>query len=103
MGRPIILSSGSRCKEHNKSEGGAKNSAHLYGLGVDISTIGWENLTILKAISLAIDLGFEGIGEGCGRLHLDCKHSHRLHWDYKVVEGKIKTVNFRFIDGGTGL
>ena len=31
FGRPIIISSGTRCARHNAAIGGAKNSAHLIG------------------------------------------------------------------------
>lgn len=35
IGKPIIISSGYRCRALNKSIGGAKNSDHLYGRAVD--------------------------------------------------------------------
>jgi uncharacterized protein YcbK (DUF882 family) len=31
FGRPIIISSGTRCQKHNTEIGGARNSAHLIG------------------------------------------------------------------------
>lgn len=33
---PISISSACRCKSHNKSVGGAENSAHLFGYAADI-------------------------------------------------------------------
>jgi len=33
---PITVASWTRCKEHNKAEGGKRNSYHLYGRAVDI-------------------------------------------------------------------
>lgn len=38
-GKPIIVTSGYRCKELNQAIGGAKNSDHLYGQAADIRTI----------------------------------------------------------------
>jgi len=35
-GKPIIVTSGYRCQEHNKMIGGAINSDHLYGWAADI-------------------------------------------------------------------
>lgn len=35
-GAPIIISSGFRCPALNQAVGGVKNSAHLYGWGVDL-------------------------------------------------------------------
>jgi len=35
-GRPVIVSSGYRCKKLNDKVGGVKNSAHLTGCAADI-------------------------------------------------------------------
>jgi uncharacterized protein YcbK (DUF882 family) len=36
FGHPITVTSGMRCKAHNKVIGGAKNSYHMKGLAVDL-------------------------------------------------------------------
>lgn len=36
VGRPIVISSGLRCPEHNKAVGGEDNSTHLRGEAADI-------------------------------------------------------------------
>lgn len=36
-GKPILCLSGARCEKHNAKEGGAPNSAHLYGLALDLA------------------------------------------------------------------
>ena len=36
FGKPIIVLSGARCAEHNRSVGGAKQSAHLDGRAADL-------------------------------------------------------------------
>ncbi len=95
LGVPCSISSGLRCRKHNAAEGGSKNSAHLYGRAVDILTFTWDKATVLKAIDIAIEEGFQGIGAGNGILHLDTMHAYRIRWDYDV---KGKAVNFRPID-----
>jgi len=38
--KPVIINSGFRCSVHNKNEGGASNSNHLYGRAADIKISG---------------------------------------------------------------
>ena len=38
-GRPIVVTSGFRCKELNKAVGGASNSQHMIGQAADIRTV----------------------------------------------------------------
>ena len=42
-GRPIIVTSGYRCKELNAAVGGARNSQHLKGQAADIVSDGFES------------------------------------------------------------
>lgn len=35
-GKPIYVTSGARCKEYNEMVGGAENSSHVRGIGVDL-------------------------------------------------------------------
>lgn len=37
---PILVTSGSRCKKHNRDVGGAENSKHLYGKAIDFVVSG---------------------------------------------------------------
>jgi len=52
-GRPVVVSSGYRCKALNTAVGGADNSAHMYGLAADINAPGVSpydlGLAIIKA------------------------------------------------------
>jgi uncharacterized protein YcbK (DUF882 family) len=36
LGRPMVLTSGYRCRKHNAAVGGAANSLHCLGLAADI-------------------------------------------------------------------
>ncbi len=38
--KPIIITSGYRCKKHNKHVGGVANSYHLLGMATDIKVVG---------------------------------------------------------------
>ena len=54
-GIPFIITSGFRCKEHNKEIGGKPNSAHLRGLAADIKAIdSYTRGKILQAINKVI-------------------------------------------------
>lgn len=58
-GKPILLSSAYRSKEHNAAIGGAPQSPHIYGKAVDILVYGTDAYRIVQ---LALQLGFTGIG-----------------------------------------
>ena len=44
LGKPVVVSSGYRCKDLNKKVGGVENSQHLKGEAADIKVSGWEEL-----------------------------------------------------------
>ena len=45
-GQPVSISSGCRCKVHNKRVGGVANSSHLAGKAANIYVKGWSNNTL---------------------------------------------------------
>ena len=58
--KAMTISSGCRCIKHNRTVGGATNSAHVTGKAVDILTpTGLDRYLIIKALIAA---GFERIG-----------------------------------------
>lgn len=66
---PIFITSGCRCPEHNKNEGGKANSAHLTGKAVDIVCVdSYQRFMYLVA---ALQVGFERIGIHKTFMHLD--------------------------------
>lgn len=69
FGKPIIVNSGIRCPDHNREEGGVKNSSHLSGKAADIRVE--TDRDRFKLIGLAIEMGVPRIGIGIGYLHLD--------------------------------
>lgn len=42
FGKPVLITSGNRCKKHNKKIGGSPRSQHLLGKAADIVVIGIE-------------------------------------------------------------
>lgn len=46
VGKPLIITSGIRCEEHNKKEGGAHYSRHLTGEAADIKIEGMTGTEI---------------------------------------------------------
>lgn len=67
-GLPITITSAYRTSAANKAAGGAKNSAHLRGLAVDVACLSIYRFDMVKAALLA---GFPRIGIGSNFLHLD--------------------------------
>ena len=55
VGQPLIVTSGCRCKEHNKKVGGTEESSHTKGLAVDISCS--DSVLRSKIIKQAINFG----------------------------------------------
>lgn len=69
FGKPLIISSGFRTPTTNT---GAKNSMHLKGRAVDISSEGLNNSDRLELIAIASSKGIGGIGVySGGSLHFD--------------------------------
>ena len=79
IGRPLIINSAYRTKQHNKAVGGVENSQHRLGKAVDISL---ENLTYTAddVEKLAEQIGFKGIGKYNTFIHLDVRE-YPARWD----------------------
>lgn len=80
IGKPIIVTSGYRCKKHNKEIGGAISSKHLIGMAVDITTKDIQKDRFL-IIEWAIILGIKGIGISKVFIHLDIRTQKEM-WLY---------------------
>jgi len=50
LGKPIVITSGFRTAEHNRSVGGAKFSQHLYGKAADIVVPGLSPAEVLAVV-----------------------------------------------------
>jgi len=69
LGKPIRISSGYRCKEHNKKVGGAGSSQHLKGTAADICSPGVPIGDIYNLSLKYFDDG--GIGRYTAHNHVD--------------------------------
>jgi zinc D-Ala-D-Ala carboxypeptidase len=56
---PLPITSGARCEEHNKREGGYPKSAHLQSKAADIRIYGPRALALVEE---ARRIGFSGVG-----------------------------------------
>ncbi len=65
----FVITSGYRCKKHNKEVGGVRSSSHLKGFAVDIAVP--DNITRLKILRGLIIAGFRRIGIGKDFIHVD--------------------------------
>ena len=66
---PLKINSGCRCKLHNASIGGAPDSAHLYGLAVDIDCPDSHVAYLLVSEAFLNGIVRVGLERGC--IHID--------------------------------
>lgn len=85
-GKPIRVTSGYRCPEHNKAIGGAPSSSHVSGMAADIQPV----IVTLDELDELYDICyniFDNIGDGRnkGFVHVDVrppKSSGKRRWIY---------------------
>lgn len=68
LGMPLVLTSFTRCPDHNKAVGGVEGSEHLSGEGADIKVL--SSATRHKVLDAAYDEGFSRIGIAKTFIHL---------------------------------
>ena len=84
FGRPIYITSGYRCAEHNRLEGGKPNSEHLFGRAVD----SWcDGVTPVERYAYYNTRwpGRYGLGVYVAKnfLHFDTRSGRRARWSGK--------------------
>jgi len=77
IGRPLIISSGYRCKKENRRVHGVKTSYHLFGFAADVTVPSMKMSDLLK---YAERIAFGGIGIYDNFLHLDIRPDPEF-WD----------------------
>ncbi len=70
-GKPMSITSGARCKKHNKAVGGAANSQHTLGTAVDIACT--NDRDRYRLVQLAFELGWGGVAFTETFVHLDIR------------------------------
>ena len=73
VNKPIIVTSGCRCKAYNKTVGGGIKSPHLEGLAVDCYT---AKIDLITLVTKAKEVGLSRIGLYKNFLHLDIVMPH---------------------------
>ena len=68
-GIPFIVTSGSRCKEHNRAVGSKDTSSHTKGIAVDIKATGSRERSLI--MSAFCVLGVTRIGVAKDFIHFD--------------------------------
>ena len=87
--KPMVISSGFRCKELNTKIGGSKTSQHVLGQAADIEVLGVSNLelsdwihTNLEYDQLILEFYNEKEGPHSGWVHVSFDKGYNKH-DYK--------------------
>jgi len=80
--RPIVITSGYRCIEHNKAVGGHPKSYHTKGLAADIRASGIAPIDLFFE---ALKLGFSGVGLYDSFVHVDVRPGRK-----KALWGKLR-------------
>lgn len=78
-GKALLPTSGQRCTVQNKFAGGALMSMHLQGRAADFYFP--DRNTVEKFAQLAEKHGFNGIGTGKHKCHIDDRE-HESRWKY---------------------
>lgn len=79
---PFVITSGYRCKDHNKAVGGVSNSAHTKGLAADISYSSGKELYLLMTSLLAVGFKRIGISKNFVHVDIDTTKPQNVIWDY---------------------
>jgi len=95
VGKPVVVTSGCRCKMYNLHIGGVDNSPHLLGLAADIQVSGMTPVTLGI---LASRIHYIRIGIYDKHLHIDIKPPNpSKYWLVKdgkyIYSGKEKDLN----------
>lgn len=79
LGVPVFVTSGNRCKKHNKEIGGSDDSQHLYSKAADFKAPGFSDDLIADYLEKRYPDKY-GIGRYKGRTHIDVRPD-RARWD----------------------
>ena len=71
IGKPIIINSGYRSPEHNKTVSKATHSTHIYGMGADIRTNDPKDLELIEQIAKPLA---GGVKRYARHVHVDTWH-----------------------------
>lgn len=70
FGKPITVTSGVRCQQHNKNVGGVSNSRHLTGKAMDYSVSGFSASSVLPYVQSQPEIRY-AYAIDSGHIHMD--------------------------------
>lgn len=97
-GKAVVINSAYRTVSHNKKQGGASNSYHLYGRAFDIKSSG---LTVDEICAIANTLGVKGIIKYSNFVHIDSRVS-RYHYN-NISKLKTNFAEYKIVFNGTNI
>lgn len=77
--KPVTITSGCRCVEHNANEGGSYGSQHIYGKAADFKVKGVEAEKVYDFLSRAYPES-HGLGLYSNRCHIDSR-AQKARWN----------------------
>lgn len=80
FGKPVMVTSGCRCENHNESVGGSMRSQHLFGRAADIVVKDTHPVEVHTFIEQQFPDKY-GLGLYGGWVHLDTRSGNRARWD----------------------
>jgi uncharacterized protein YcbK (DUF882 family) len=80
IGKPIVVNSGVRCKQHNANVGGLSNSQHVYGTAADLGKPSGVTPKEMAAIAEEIMGNTGGIGIYSWGIHVDTRKT-KSRWE----------------------
>jgi uncharacterized protein YcbK (DUF882 family) len=91
-GRAITITSGYRCIPHNRAIGGEPQSAHVYGLALDLAVAGPHELIDLKNVCVTVwpklRIGWKDyLNTGRNIVHIDVAYLLNVRPTAAFVEG----------------
>ena len=78
--KPVIITSGCRCEEHNRNVGGKVDSLHLFGKAADFVVVDIHPHDVYNFLA-CFYTGEYGIGKGDTYTHIDIREK-RSRWTY---------------------
>ena len=76
--KPVIVTSGYRCPEHNRAVGGAKRSQHLFGTAADIQVKGVDPKDVADYLDPQEEA--KGLGRYNTFTHVDVRSGPKVRW-----------------------
>lgn len=79
-GKEVQISSGFRCFDHNKAQGGSNGSRHIQGQAVDCYVAGERYEDLYNWLCLTYPASY-GFGIYNSHVHVDCRANGPARWD----------------------